>query len=338
MSPPGTRCSGLGVAAVSAGLLTAAITAPGGVCRSGVLSGHQRRHRYSSVRRRERQSSRAIAAAADGDTIEVLERTCAANVHRIRRTSRSSARASAPPSMATEQAGTRSRSGGPRRFDLVVRGGKTDAAGGGIRVAAASPPTLIGVEVTANSADRKLLRRRDPGRPGAHLLLVGSSVEGTPPAGSGGIDSDGAVVSLERLQGQRQPRNGGGHAVADCDGCGSDAADDLRLRRRIWNFLGTLTLVDLTVSHNTAGFRGGGLRTDAAVDSAGVLTGGATIRRDDDDRHQFGRRSGRRHLGPVFGSPACRSIRASRSWSATDRDLLHELLTGDPRSRPGRDR
>jgi hypothetical protein len=45
----------------------------------------------------------------------------------------------------------------------------------------------------------------------------------------------------------------------------------------IWNFSGTLALVDSTVAHNTAGFRGGGLRVDARVNAAGALLNGATI-------------------------------------------------------------
>ena len=45
----------------------------------------------------------------------------------------------------------------------------------------------------------------------------------------------------------------------------------------IWNFGGTLALIDSRVFHNTAGYRGGGLRVDATVGTTGGLLAGATI-------------------------------------------------------------
>jgi GNAT superfamily N-acetyltransferase len=83
--------------------------------------------------------------------------------------------------------------------DLVVRGGKTDAAGGGILITADSAATLIGVEVSANSAGENSFGGGIHAGPRAHLLLVASSVEGNTAGSSGGIDSDGAVVSLNEV-------------------------------------------------------------------------------------------------------------------------------------------
>ena len=267
-----TRCR-LGVAAVSAGLLTAAITAPAASaapasCQvTNVGTGTQ----YVGAN----AVSRAIAAAAAGDTIEVSG-TCAANV-----TVTQDITLVGEGKRATLDGNRKGRvlevaAGTATLRDLVVRGGKTDAAGGGIRVAGGNAATLIGVEVTANSAGQDSFGGGIQAGPGAHLLLVGSSVEGNTAGSSGGIDSDGAVVSLND---SKVSDNRATHAPSPTgDGCGFGTPPTIfACAGGIWNFLGTLTLVDSTVSHNTAGFRGGGLRTDAAVDSAGVLTGGATI-------------------------------------------------------------
>ena len=72
-----SACRGLGIA-VSAGLLSAAVTRSGGFSRVRTLPGQQRRYRYS-IRRARTPSARRVTAAAAGDTVEISG-TCKANV------------------------------------------------------------------------------------------------------------------------------------------------------------------------------------------------------------------------------------------------------------------
>jgi hypothetical protein len=263
----------LGIAAVSAGLLTAAVTAPAASAASAPC---QVRNADTGAQYGGATAvGKAIAAAATGDTVEISG-TCAANV-----TVTQDITLVGEGKRATLDGKAKGRvlevAGGTATLrELVVRGGKTDAAGGGIRVAAGNAATLIGVEVSGNSAGQDSFGGGIQAGPGAQLLLVGSSVEGNTAGSSGGIDSDGAVVSLNN---SKVSDNRATHAPSPTgDGCGFGTPLTIfACAGGIWNFLGTLTLVDSTVTHNTAGFRGGGLRTDAAVDSAGVLTAGATI-------------------------------------------------------------
>jgi len=263
----------LGVAVVSAGLLAAGVAAPAASaaaapCQvSNVSSGAQ----YGGAT----AVSKAIATAAAGDTIEVSG-TCAANV-----TVTKDITLLGKGKRATLDGKAKDRvlevAGGTATLrDLVVRGGKTDAAGGGILVAAGTAATLIGVEVSANSAGQNSFGGGIEAGPGAHLQLVGSSVEGNTAGSSGAIDSDGAVVSLNNsnVSGNRAT-----HAPSPTgDGCGFGTPLTIyACAGGIWNFRGTLALIDSTVTRNSAGYRGGGLRADAAVGTTGVLLDGATI-------------------------------------------------------------
>jgi hypothetical protein len=266
-------CRRLGLAAVGAGLLTVAVTAPAASaapasCQvSNVGTGAQ----YGGAN----AVSRAIATAAAGDTIEVSG-TCAANV-----TVTNDITLVGKGKRATLDGNAKGRvlavAGGTATLrNLVVRGGKTDAAGGGILVAAGTAAALIEVEVSGNSAGQNSFGGGIQAGPGAELLLVGSSVEGNTAGSSGGIDNDGAVVSLND---SKVSDNRATHAPSPTgDGCAfGTPATIFACAGGIWNFLGTLTLVDSTVTHNTAGFRGGGLRADATVNAAGALAAGATI-------------------------------------------------------------
>jgi hypothetical protein len=263
----------LGVAAVSVGLLTAAVTAPAASaapasCQvTNVGTGAQ----YGGAN----AVSRAIATAAAGATVEVSG-TCAANVTVTRditlvgRGKRATLDGNAKGRVLEVAAGTAT------LRNLVVRGGKTDAAGGGIRVAAGNAATLIGVEVSGNSAGQDSFGGGIQAGPGARLLLVGSSVEGNTAGSSGGIDGDGAVVSLNN---SKVSDNRATHAPSPTgDGCAFGTPVTIfACAGGIWNFEGTLALVDSKVTHNTAGFRGGGLRADGRVNATGVLVNGATI-------------------------------------------------------------
>lgn len=219
--------------------------------------------------------SKAIAAAGAGETIEVSG-TCAANV-----TVTQDITLQGKGKRATLDGKAKDRvlevAGGTATLrDLVVQGGKTDAAGGGILVAADSAATLIGVDVKGNSAGQNSFGGGIEAGPGAHLLLMGSEVESNVAGSSGGIDSDGAVVSLNN---SKVSDNHATHAPSTTgDGCAFGTPQTIyACAGGIWNFAGTLTLVDSRVTDNTAGFRGGGLRVDGRVNATGVLVNGATI-------------------------------------------------------------
>jgi hypothetical protein len=260
--------------AVIAGLLIAAVTAPAASaapapCQvSNVDTGAQ----YGGAT----AVSKAVAEAAAGDTIEVSG-TCAANVTvtqditLVGKGKRATLDGKAKGRVLEVAAGT------VMLQDLIVRGGKTDAAGGGILVAAGTAATLTEVEVIGNSAGQNSFGGGIQAGPGAHLRLVGSSVEGNVAGSSGGIDSDGAVVSLND---SKVSDNRATHAPSPTgDGCAfGTPATIFACAGGIWNFGGTLALIDSRVTHNTAGFRGGGLRADATVNATtGLLQNGATI-------------------------------------------------------------
>jgi hypothetical protein len=271
MELPRTRRR-LAVAAIGAGLLFA-VTAP---ATSAAPAPCQVRNvdtgaEYGSAN----AVSKAIAKATVGDTIEISG-ACAANV-----TVTQDITLQGKGKRATLDGKAKGRvlevAGGTATLrDLIVQGGKTDAAGGGILVAGGTAATLIGVDVKGNSAGQNSFGGGIEAGPGAHLRLVGSEVEDNVAGSSGGIDSDGAVVSLNS---SKVSDNRATHAPSPTgDGCAFGTPQTIfACAGGIWNFSGTLALVDSTVSHNTAGFRGGGLRVDGRVDAAGALLNGATI-------------------------------------------------------------
>jgi hypothetical protein len=271
MELPGTRRR-LGVAALGAGLLFA-VTAP--TASAAPATCQVRDVDTGADYGGANAVSRAIAAATAGDTIEVSG-TCAANV-----TVAQDITLQGKGKRATLDGRAKGRvlevaAGSATLRDLIVQGGKTDAAGGGILVAGGTAATLIGVEVKRNSAGQNSFGGGIEAGPGAQLRLVGSEVEDNVAGSSGGIDSDGAVVSLNS---SKVSDNSATHAPSSTgDGCAfGTPATVFACAGGIWNFRGTLALIDSTVTHNTAGFRGGGLRADATVSTAGVLLDGATI-------------------------------------------------------------
>jgi hypothetical protein len=263
----------LGVVAVSAGLLAAGVAVP---AASAAVGGCQVTNAGTGARYGGATAvGDAIAAAGAGDTLEVSG-TCAANVAVTRDiTLMGSGKQATLDGRANgrvlEVAGAKA-----TLRDLIVRGGKTDEAGGGILVAAGSAATLTGVEVTDNAAGQNSFGGGIEARTGAHVLLVRSTVAGNTAGSSGGIDSDGAVVSLNRSKVQN---NRATHAPSPTgDGCAFGTPLTVyACAGGIWNFRGTLALIDSRVFHNTVGYRGGGLRVDAAVGTTGALLDGATI-------------------------------------------------------------
>ena len=264
----------LGVAAMSAGLVAAAITAPAasGAAAPCQVSNAATGAQYGGAT----AVAKAIATAGAGDTLQVSG-TCAANV-----TVTEDVTLLGKGKRATLDGKSKGRvleiAGATATLrDLVVRGGKTDTSGGGILVTADSAATLIGVEVSANTAGENSFGGGIHAGPRAHLLLVASSVEGNTAGSSGGIDSDGAIVSLHN---SKVSDNHATHAPSPTgDGCAFGTPPTIyACAGGVWNFLGTLVLIDSTVSHNTAGYRGGGLRADAFVDdTTGTLLNGTTI-------------------------------------------------------------
>jgi hypothetical protein len=130
--------------------------------------------------------------------------------------------------------------------------------------------------VKANGAGQNSFGGGIQAGPGAHVLLVGSSVKGNTAGSSGGIDSDGAVVSLNN---SKVSENRATHAPSPTgDGCAFGTPLTIyACAGGIWNFRGTLALIDSKVTDNSAGYRGGGLRADAMVGTTGSLLDGATI-------------------------------------------------------------
>jgi hypothetical protein len=264
----------LGIAATSAGLVAATVTAPAASAEAApcqvtiVGTGAQ----YGGAT----ALAKAIATADAGDTLQVSG-TCAANV-----TVTKDITVLGKGKRATLDGKSKGRvleiAGATATLrDLIVRGGRTGGSGGGIHVTADSAATLIAVEVSANTAGENSFGGGIHAGPRAHLLLVGSSVEGNTAGSSGGIDSDGAIVSLHN---SKVSDNHATHAPSPTgDGCAFGTPPTIyACAGGVWNFLGTLVLIDSTVSHNTAGYRGGGLRADAFVDdTTGTLLNGTTI-------------------------------------------------------------
>ena len=263
----------LGVVGVGAGLLVTGVAAP---ASSAAVGGCQVSNADTGVKYGGASAvGDAIAAAGAGDTIEVSG-TCAANVTvskdvtLVGKGKRAALDGKANGRVLDVAGGT------VTLRDLIVRGGKTDGAGGGIRVAAGRAVNLIGVEVSDNSAGQNAFGGGIETGSGAHLLLERSTVAGNTAGSSGGIDSDGAVVSLNK---SKVINNRATHAPSSTgDGCGFGTPLTIyACAGGIWNFGGTLALIDSRVFHNTAGYRGGGLRVDATVGTTGGLLAGATI-------------------------------------------------------------
>jgi hypothetical protein len=133
--------------------------------------------------------------------------------------------------------------------------GQTPSAGGGIYVATAA--VLVNVLVTGNAAGTNDFGGGIEADLGSSLTLVNSTVSGNAAGSSGGIDMFRAKATLinSTVTGNHATRAPGpdtdsgclfGTVIYACAG-------------GIWNYQGTLALVDTTVSGNTTAYRGGGV-------------------------------------------------------------------------------
>jgi hypothetical protein len=258
----------LGAAVLGAGLLAAGLMAPTASAAPSTCQAKNLRTGtgYQSL-------ARAISAAGAGDTIEVSG-TCVGSFTTTRDIALQGKGKQATLDGNGKGTVLAVAGGTATLRELIVRGGSTKGAGGGILLQAGNAATLVDVDVKDNVAGQDSFGGGIEAGPGAELLLVGSTVERNTAGGSGGIDSDGATVSLHD---STVTNNHATHAPsATGDGC-AFSGTIFACAGGIWNFLGTLTLVDSTVDSNSALHRGGGLRTDASVNSSGVATAGLTI-------------------------------------------------------------
>lgn len=166
--------------------------------------------------------------------------------------------------------------------DLTITNGHTAGAGGGIYVVTSA--VLVNVRVSGNSAGEKLFGGGIEADFGSSVRLINSEVSGNSAGSSGGIDMFRASVYLNHstVSGNHATRDAG----ADPDGCGFGTTV-YSCGGGIWNYQGTLILVDSTVSGNTAAYRGGGVvnyvRFVGGFPTTGltVLSGSTSIRSND---------------------------------------------------------
>ena len=259
--------------AVAAALLAVAVAAPAAIAAPpSCLAKNLRTHaEYSG----DDAVASAISAAAAGNTI-MVSGTCVAHVT-VNRDITLQGKGKQPTLDGAGQGRVIDVADGSITLrHLTVSGGSTpDGSGAGIRVTAGNAATLIGVDVQDNTAGENAFGGGIQAGPNARLRLVGSEVEHNSAGSSGGIDSDGATVSLH---GSKVSDNHATHTPSlEGDGCAFDGMV-WACAGAVWNFAGTLSLVDSSVTDNTAGYRGGGLRTDATVSATtGAVTAGLTI-------------------------------------------------------------
>jgi hypothetical protein len=213
----------------------------------------------------------AIAAAGAGETINVFG-TCHGNFETARNVTLQGE--GTKPTLDGDAAGRvlTIDSGTTTLRDLTVRNGRTTGRGlanigGGIYVGSAA--VLARVVVTDNSADPDNFGGGIEADFHSSLTLIDSTVKGNTAGNSGGIDMFMSKVSLINSTVKGNTATG-----ATVDGCMFDVIHSCA--GGIWNYHGTLSLQDSTVKDNFAGYRGGGLRTDASF-SAGAPTDGITI-------------------------------------------------------------
>ena len=156
--------------------------------------------------------------------------------------------------------------------NLAITNGRTDGQGGGIWIESGAAAAVFDSVVRNNTAGAATFGGGID-VDGTSLLLVRSTVTGNSAGGSGGIDMDFSTVSLvsSSVTGNAATRA----PSTDPDGC-LFVDTYYACAGGIWNFHGTLSLTNSTVASNTA-YRGGGLRTDSAVSSGGIVTDGITF-------------------------------------------------------------
>jgi len=257
--------SAFGLAAIAVALVAPAAQAGPRDCRAHNVNGNSDYSGASAL-------ADAISAAGAGDTINVSG-TCHGNF--ITEQTVTLQGQGQKPTLDGDAAGRALtiNSGTTTLRDLTVRNGRTTGRGlanigGGIYVG--SGAVLVRVLVTDNSADPENFGGGIEADFHSSLTLIDSTVKGNTAGSSGGIDMFESKVSLINSTVKGNTATG-----ATIDGCAFDDVVD-SCAGGIWNYHGTLSLQDSAVKDNSAGFRGGGLRTDASF-SNGTLTDGLTI-------------------------------------------------------------
>jgi hypothetical protein len=158
--------------------------------------------------------------------------------------------------------------------NLTITGGETTGFGGGIYVATAA--VLVDVLVTGNTTAANQIGGGIEADLGSSLTLIDSTVSGNTAGSSGGIDMFRAKATLinSTVTGNHATRA----PSPDPDGCGfGDPVIVYSCAGGVWNYQGTLALVDSTVSGNTAAYRGGGLASYVRFFADGTPRSGLTI-------------------------------------------------------------
>src|SRR5262245_31616753 len=223
----------------------------------------------------------AITAAKAGDTLEV-KGICVGNSSIDRDITLSGVTNNAFPGEPTLDGNRQGRvlridAGTTTIQNLTITNGQTSASGGGIYVATAA--VLKNVAVTANSAGATQFGGGIEADLGSSLTLINSTVSGNSAGSSGGIDMFRASASLTNStvianHATRTPST-------DPDGCGFGPPPPdtvvYACAGGIWNYQGTLALINSTVSGNTAAYRGGGLTTYVRLFADGTPRSGLTV-------------------------------------------------------------
>jgi hypothetical protein len=220
----------------------------------------------------------AVDAAKAGDTLEV-KGTCVGSTTVDRDITLSGVTNNAFPGPPTLDGNAQGRvlsinSGTTTIRNLTITNGRTTGLGGGIYVATAA--VLIDVLVTGNSAGATQIGGGIEADLGSKLTLVDSTVSGNTAGSSGGIDMFRATATL--INSSVTANHATRAPSSEPDGCGfGDPLVVYSCAGGIWNYQGTLALVDSTVSGNTAAYRGGGIASYVRFFANGTPRSGLTI-------------------------------------------------------------
>jgi hypothetical protein len=262
----------LGVAVgVIASSVTFVVPAAVGDAPSCAVSNTRNHKGYSSLQQ-------AVGAAKAGDTIEV-KGTCVGSTTVDRNITVQGITNRTFPGTPTLDGAGQGRvltidAGTTTIRDLTITGGVTTGLGGGMFVATAA--VLEDVLVTGNSAGARQFGGGIEADLGSKLTLIDSAVSGNSAGSSGGIDMFRATATLinSNVTGNHATRA----PSTQSDGCGfGDPLVLYSCAGGIWNYQGTLALVDATVSGNTAAYRGGGVASYVRFFADGTPRSGLTL-------------------------------------------------------------